>query len=457
MQKTKDQEEALNNMLHWATTPDWRYTLNGAAGTGKTTIVKEFINRINISKHRIAVSAPTHKAKKVIQDATDFKAQTIQKLLGLRPNVDLDNFNPHKPVFDQLGEPTIGRFKMLIIDEASMINTKAFELIEKMATNSKVKVLFMGDSYQLPPINEIISSVFKGSENISTLTTVVRQETTNPMVKPLKLMREDIKFNSFNALEYMKNEKTLEFNNTGFKTYASFDKVEKNSFGVELLNFYRSTEFAYNKNHIKFLSYTNDNVEHWSEGLRKALLKDEAKNLINVGEVLMGYKTLLHKKTNTNIIENSEDYIVTFVEPQTSEQGLKGFYVGLKNLEGFERAVFIVDTNNPETEDLYKARVANLIKDAEMDKRAWKFYYGFVEKHLSLKTYKYPAPLQWKTLISKDLYYGYGMTIHKSQGSTYDNVAINISNTYINKKVAERNRLIYVAASRARNMNLILI
>lgn len=84
----------------WSNTPikqpsDLLYTLDGAAGTGKTTIAREFISNLKASKTQLAVTAPTHKAKKVIQDATDFKSQTIQKLLGLRPDVNLDGFNPN--------------------------------------------------------------------------------------------------------------------------------------------------------------------------------------------------------------------------------------------------------------------------------------------------------------------------------------------------------------------------
>ena len=144
MEYTDDQKIALDNMIAWSTNNVWRHTLNGAAGTGKTTILKEFLNRVTIPRHRIAVSAPTHKAKKVVQDATNVRSFTIQKLLGLRPNVEMDDFNPHKPVFLPTAEEAIGDFKIVIIDEASMINKAAFELIEKRAKHHNTKILFVG-------------------------------------------------------------------------------------------------------------------------------------------------------------------------------------------------------------------------------------------------------------------------------------------------------------------------
>ena len=40
----------------------------------------------------IVVSAPTHKAKKVIKNTTGKQAETLHALLGLRPDLDLDQY-----------------------------------------------------------------------------------------------------------------------------------------------------------------------------------------------------------------------------------------------------------------------------------------------------------------------------------------------------------------------------
>ena len=61
--------------------------------------------------------------------------------------------------------------------------------------------------------------------------------------------------------------------------------------------------------------------------------------------------------------------------------------------------------------------------------------------------------------IDKDIDYGYAMTTHKTQGSTFDNVAIDLTNivflqTRFGRKEVDidiRNKLIYVALSRAKN------
>ena len=55
----------------------------------------------------------------------------------------------------------------------------------------------------------------------------------------------------------------------------------------------------------------------------------------------------------------------------------------------------------------------------------------------------------------KDVYaswdYGYFITVHKSQGSDYDNVFLDYHDLINNTKASERDRLIYTGLTRTRN------
>jgi len=463
---TIDQQEALASMILWSNADitkaeDLLYTLDGAAGTGKTTIVREFLQRLNLKASKIAVTAPTHKAKKVIQDATDYNSQTIQKLLGLRPDVNMDDFDVNKPVFNPLAEDEIQYYKFVIIDESSMLNKEAYKLIKERAIKYKVKIIFLGDAYQLPPINEKISMVFSDVINKSTLTTIVRQGDDNPMSIILKMLRADIKYGTENGIKKLiEIQKHIE-NEKGFHCLSS--KLDENygttTFGSELLPYYFSTEYTVNKNFIKFLAYTNDSIEQWSKALRDKLLKEDANNIINVGEVLTGYVSITDRKTNILVIENSEDYTVTEVIEGISNFGVQGFFVRLENSRGSTKTVFIVDHNNIEV--FKEICIAKLNLATSRRGSYWVAYYAFKNAHLLLKNVakddRRPITEWGNLLCKKDLYYGYGCTVHKSQGSTYDNVAINLQNLYNNRDVSERARLVYVALSRTRNMNLILV
>ncbi|MDE4942882.1 AAA family ATPase, partial [Francisella tularensis] len=64
-------------------------------------------------------------------------------------------------VFGQIKKANIRNYILIIIDEASMINTVLFELIDSEINRSLItKVLFLGDQAQLPPIGDQLSPIF---------------------------------------------------------------------------------------------------------------------------------------------------------------------------------------------------------------------------------------------------------------------------------------------------------
>lgn len=454
MTYTDDQSKALDAMSKWAKEGDsLLYTLNGGAGTGKTTITKAFINSLNIPRNRIAVTAPTHKAKKVIQNATNFPAETIQKLLGLRPDVELDRFDPNNPVFNAIGEDTIGYYKIVIIDESSMINKEAFNLLVKKSKQYNVKLLFLGDAYQLPPVNEVISKVFSEVEHKSTLSQVVRQEDTNPMAEMLKIIREDVKNKTNFGISKMIQMGESIYNNTGFRCLSNEKVGNIPLFGDAMMEYYYSSIYEVDKDYIKILSYTNKSIEKWSIAIRKKLLKEDADKLINVGELLTGYNTIQGGRGDI-VIQNSSDYIITGITRNVSEFGIEGFSTTMESETGAIRNVFIVDTTNDINRNLFIQHYNEKVNIAKAKKGGyWRAFYTFKNFHLVLNDIYDNAG---NFICKKDLYYGYGVTVHKSQGSTYGNVALNLTNIYTNRDVSERNRLVYVALSRAKDMNLIL-
>ncbi len=453
IQYTNDQSNALVALENWYPSNERAFTLNGAAGTGKTTIVKEFINRLtSVPKNRIAVTAPTHKAKKVIQKATDFPAQTIQKLLGLRPNVNLADYNPNKPVFAQMAEELIKVYEIVIIDESSMINKEAFELIMAKSKQFNVKIVFLGDEYQLPPIKEEISKVFVDIPSKATLLEIVRQKDTNPMTIGLIGIRSDVQHGGNRGLTKVMTKNKAVIGDMGFKCLSRED------FEEELVNYYLSSDYIYNKDFMKTLAWTNPAVTKWNNLIRKTLLKEDAENILNEGELLMGYNNIIQKRTNDVVIQNSEDYVVSSITPAESPTfGIPGFYVDLIGESGTTRSVFIIDHTN--IEKFKSIAVPRYLNATAKRGSYWNTYNTFKEKHLCLVDVYINdnKPKNFSNLLcKKDLDFGYALTVHKSQGSTYENVAVDLVNIYRNWEEPVRNRLVYVATSRARNMNLLM-
>lgn len=185
-----EQYEGLKKIKHWLKNGDTFFTLAGYAGTGKTTMIKKILEGYHGG---VVVSAPTHKAKKVIINKTGKDGQTLHSLLGLRPDVDLDNFNPNDPKFNPIAPPRITDYNFVIIDEASMINQELYDLILEQVNGGKIKVLFVGDPAQIPPVGEKESVVFNQTTNeLHQLTKIERQNDTNPLAFIYDALRNNL-------------------------------------------------------------------------------------------------------------------------------------------------------------------------------------------------------------------------------------------------------------------------
>ena len=452
MKYTEDQEYALENCLKWFKGPVTKtvggltYLVDGAAGTGKTTVVKQIIKILGLRNSQLAVTAPTHQAKKVIQEATDFTAITTQKLLGLRPNVNLDDFDISNPQFDPLSEEQIKYFKVVIIDESSMVNKDAFDLLIEKAKIYGVRIIFLGDSYQLPPVNEKMSKVFTSVPNVSTLRTVIRQGNDNPNTEFLLGLRDDIDLNaSTNLNKFMlQGDKLIE--SKGYKFQINTD------FGRDLLTFLHSTPYEHDMNHIRYLAWTNKSVMNWCEALRRQIIENPNQQLA-VGERLIGYSTIQDFRSKDILLQNSDVYTIEKIEEEESNYGVKGYFTTIINSEGERFLHFIVNKNDKDkfVELAYERWIAARRASFKERGKKWSQFFSFKDRHLVMEDVFYKG-----MPIKKDLYYAYGSTVHKSQGSTFGNTAINLKDIGRNRTVSERLRLMYVALSRCKDINLIL-
>ena len=113
--------------------------------------------------------------------------------------------------------------------------------------------------------------------------------------------------------------------------------------------------------------------------------------------------------------------------------------------------MFIVNINDHENLHRY-AKLHDQLRDtAKSNKKLWKKYYEFRRSNLLMENIdKYENGLLRSSydIIVRDIYYGYFITIHKSQGSTYKFSAVIESDLNLNPDIVERNKLRYVGFSR---------
>lgn len=228
---TAQQNSAIKTAAQWyrSWAGQGHFSLEGFAGSGKSTILPHIIDACGLSESQVAFCAPTGQAAKVMTTKLDgaiastihsliytprilpieklmsqvsiLKLQyetavkdgrlTKAKLLALKDNWKmarkaLNRAYDHDdgPQFTLNIESRIRRFELVVCDEASMVN-------EDIASDLKafgVPVLAMGDSGQLPPV-EGYHGLLKGRPDFF-LSEIHRQALDNPIIRLATMARQ---------------------------------------------------------------------------------------------------------------------------------------------------------------------------------------------------------------------------------------------------------------------------
>ncbi len=132
--------------------PSWLF-ITGKAGTGKSTLLNHF--RKNTQK-KVAVLAPTGVA------ALNVHGQTLHSFFGFKPDVTLKAAQECARRVRREGEDEIYQeLEILVIDEVSMVRADLLDCIDKFLRVVRkrrwtpfggIRIVFIGDLYQLPPV-----------------------------------------------------------------------------------------------------------------------------------------------------------------------------------------------------------------------------------------------------------------------------------------------------------------
>jgi exodeoxyribonuclease-5 len=442
-----EQFEAVKKIKDWILRKNEKesfFVLAGYSGTGKTSVVKKILDWYCGG---VVVSAPTHKAKRVIGNITGRGAETLHSLLGLRADISVESFNPNDPIFNPIAIPRITDHNFVIIDEASMINEDLYNLILDKVINSSTKVLFIGDPAQIPPVGEKISMVFHQTDFESIwLTKIERQCIGNPLL----LVANDLR-NNLNTIDGGFVRKTsLNENKEGV-----IFTLNKKEFRKMIFEKFLSDEYKKDIDYVKLLAWKNDTVMESNKIIRNELLKD-AKDIVEVNDLLMGYRSVSDAKQRYNIVENSADYkIVKKSKIEKNVHGIWGYRIKLeekiKKDEFNYQNIFIINSEDENNLHNY-AEMHDVLKyKAKLDKRLWSKYYEFRRENFlmtDIDKYRNGTARNKFECIGKDIDYGYALTIHKSQGSTYKFAMILETDINQNWLIKERNQIKYVAFTR---------
>lgn len=456
------QEQAMDFIDKFMKSSDIACTLAGYAGTGKTSILKHYIKQ-KYSRVTV-VTAFTHKAVINISNGTGLPGKTVHSLLGLQPNMKLETFNPNNPTFSVQGLELLNKYRIAVVDECSQIGKKLFEYLISRAIAFKVKIIFVGDPCQLPPINEYLSDTFK-IERIFWLTEILRQKEHNPVLDLLDISRKDVLNKTSNLLtELLQNPKIINDKGEGYTVLnkADFQDI-----------LYNQMKIIHNPDELRYLAYTRENTDRFNLNIHSNIHNYEGVATIHPSDILTAHTTLVDDFMQP-ILVNSLDYTVSEILEFTTDDNIDVYAIKLKD-----------NINNTELVDTFlivKHEINNLKKLIKLleplysyaieckgssRKTAWVEYFKIRKRYLLM------FDIQSSIIgnLEKDISYGYGLTTYKAQGSTYDNVFINMLNiccyrdTYgswiTNTPRAPyaidlRNKHLYVALSRTNTHNYIL-
>lgn len=460
---TKDQSKAYEELIKFIDAPfdktDYKRALIGPAGTGKTYLVKSLILNSSMSYSLIGLAAPTHKACRVLGESIripGIKVNTIQSDLGLRLNFDVEKFDLNNPPFDPKGKIKIKKYKLYIVDEASMINRELCTFLERTCVSNECKLLYIGDGSQLSPVNEKYSSAFKGIKSYK-LTQIVRQGDDNPISYLLELLRHDVEHKSYEFLKYIQRFRS-KFNEDYTKGYQVCTPQEFNEL---VYNNFNDEELTNNVDYAKVISYTNSSVSYWNKFIRNSIISDADKSIITKNDLIISYITIVNQ-FNECIIKNSEEYIikdiVNYVHPKYE---LKGFMIKFQAIHGgsITTPLFVLDHSDKFTVQKY-VQISNSMIDTAKSARntikaqKWRDYFAFKESCLLLTNI---LEYDGKIAFSRDLDYGFALTSHRAQGSTFDTSLVDVNDIVFDRygqpytDAEEVNRRLYVAVSRCRN------
>lgn len=182
---TQEQEQAVQACLGSLLQGEIA-SLAGAAGTGKTTCMRTLGDRWrNEMGESVVQIAPTGKAASVLRDATGRPATTVHALLYQAPDEDKGG----GLLWERKMEPICSPGTLIICDEGSMVGTQLYRDLTTAAREADARILFVGDREQLSPVND--SWGVDWSEPTAVLDTVHRQAEGSPVIRLATWIRKN--------------------------------------------------------------------------------------------------------------------------------------------------------------------------------------------------------------------------------------------------------------------------
>ena len=459
----KEQQSAIINavaFLNHNTDPTQYYVIEGKAGTGKTTIAKEILKEFE--DEQIYVAAVSHKAKGVIknsfgEDTRGKKFFSIAGLLGMKGINDNDTQTTKfqtgikVPLLDN--PPAL-----LVIDEASMITEDVLKKIIDInsSLSRPFQMLFLGDIGQIQPIRDDQSEFYRthkdllnkksdifNSKHKSKLITRVRQGEANPILPYADYFWENSQKENpeLNPTQHIvrnnqiTDKGSLLFSNSEGEVLNSVIKAVKNAVEKGLTN------------HVKIVTYHVNEKTELNQKIHEALFGKDSD--YSKGDMLILNSPYDLPDVNATMENSSEIQIKGIQDTDVDEFGVNTLYLETNGIAytrtGNEQKDCVIQVVSRNDIGLYNQKLQELASQAKrqtnkvLKRQMWRDFWEYKGRYA-------------------DVDFGYAITAHKSQGSTYDIVVVDEKDIMGTSATSnqEKSELIYTALTRPRKTAIVI-
>ena len=275
---TSCQESLMRKVADFISSDDDIMSVNGYAGTGKTTAMAAIIATMKELKTKCVLLAPTGRAAKVLSSYAGHKAYTIHKHIYRQKSVGGDGFGQFSL------SPNKDKETLFIVDEVSLIgidpgqqqSSTLFgsgnlldDLISFVRSGVDCKVILVGDSAQLPPIGLDASPALSkeylammGGTVFAELSSVVRQQNESGILYNATLIRQRLA-----ELDY--GPSMIDLCDLGLEV-EPFDDIERIS-GGDLIEKIGDAYSRYGEDETVILCRSNKRAIKYNQGIRSTV------------------------------------------------------------------------------------------------------------------------------------------------------------------------------------------
>ena len=404
------QKLAADGFFEFLFNSDKELNISGPAGVGKTFLMGYLIDDVMPEYFKmcelvgtkpeydsVQMTATTNKAAEVLSEATSHDCQTIHSFMNLK--VQDDYATGASNLIKTKGWKVHERY-IIFIDEGSTIDTPLRNLIHE--GTSKCKIVYVSDHCQLGPVKERSSPIYLNNIKMYELTEPVRNAGQPALVALCAQLRAQVETLDFKPIQIVPGVVDL--------------------YDDEQMETAIQARFMTQDLQTKILAYKNERVLMYNEHIRDMrglpLWFIQGEKLINNSAMQMT-GGMISVEQEIEIVNQNKNSEMDVLEP--------GIELEIFKCDVRSRGTTYYDMRVPRDRAHYTALVKYYQK-----KKDWGRYFNLKQK--------YPDFRQREA-----------STVHKSQGSTYETVMVDLNDLSTCHSPLLAARLLFVAISRARS------